>query len=309
MLFLGGNKMENVKKVSEQNTENHSDIKMAACSTVAVHNGVFHADDVLCVALLEHFLEKEVNVIRSRKEDVLAQADIICDVGHGEFDHHQEDSEKYPNGIKMAACGKVARALATAGYITTDELELLKVKALYAVEGLDNGQKDETEPYPNPFSFVNVINNTDSEGGIYGSTQDAKFSQAVEMAKIVLERIMIMIKEEIENVSLMKDYIYRREDPHCVIMEDKYIRSWQNHIIHHNETVEENERIMIVMYPSGNEWRIQVVPKASNSFESWIKIPEKVAALDGFVFRHAAFIAGFTNKDSAIKAMKLSIEE
>jgi uncharacterized UPF0160 family protein len=279
---------------------------------VAVHNGVFHADDVLCVALLEHFLERDVTVIRNRKEDVLAEADIICDVGHGEFDHHQEDSEKYPNGIKMAACGKVARALASAGYITVDELELLKVKALYAVEGLDNGQKDETDPYPNPFSFVSVINNTDDEGGIYGTAQDAKFAQAVEMAKIVLERIMVTIKEEIENASLLEDYIYRRENPHYVIMEDKYIRSWQNRIIDYNDKVEENERIMIVMYPSGqpNEWRIQVVPKASNSFESWIKIPEKVAALDGFVFRHAAaFIAGFTNKDSAIEAMKMSIEE
>ena len=276
---------------------------------VAVHDGVFHADDALCVALLETVLGRKCDMIRSRKENELKEADIICDVGHGEFDHHQEDSEMYQNGIKMAACGKVARALCDAGYITKDELEKLKIKALYAVEALDNGQKD-TESYPNPFTFVSIMNNVGPDG-IYGATQDARFAQVVDMAKIVLEQIFAISREEIENVSLLKDYIYHREDPNYVIMEDKYIRSWQNMIIDYNNQETESGRIMIVMYPmNSKEWRIQVAPKSNSSFDSWVKIPIGVSALDGFVFRHnAAFIAGFTNRESAIEAMKMTIEE
>ena len=131
------------------------------------------------------------------------------------------------------------------------------------------------------------------------------------MAKIVLEQVFTVSREEIENVSLLKDYIYHREDPNYMIMEDKYIRSWQNMIIDYNNQETESGRIMIVMYPmNSKEWRIQVAPKSNSSFDSWVKIPESVSALDGFVFRHnAAFIAEFTNRESAIEAMKMTIEE
>lgn len=65
---------------------------------VGTHDGIFHADDVLAVALLKVVYHNyEVVVLRTRDEVLLSTCDILVDVGKkydGEkyFDHHQ-DSE------------------------------------------------------------------------------------------------------------------------------------------------------------------------------------------------------------------------
>jgi uncharacterized UPF0160 family protein len=60
---------------------------------VATHNGRFHADEVMaCMVLGKVF---EIKILRSRDEQILANCDILVDVGgkykpnSGKFDHHQ----------------------------------------------------------------------------------------------------------------------------------------------------------------------------------------------------------------------------
>ena len=47
---------------------------------MVVHDGIFHADDVLCVAIATMFLDHDVDVIRTRDESIIAECDICCDV-------------------------------------------------------------------------------------------------------------------------------------------------------------------------------------------------------------------------------------
>lgn len=99
-----------MKTIKEILTESNGVLKLA------VHNGVFHADDVLCVAMIKNKLKelglsREVEIIRSRNPETLAQADIIMDVGGGKYDHHSSDNPAQENGVLMAACGKVADEL------------------------------------------------------------------------------------------------------------------------------------------------------------------------------------------------------
>ena len=73
-----------MKTIKEILTESNGVLKLA------VHNGVFHADDVLCVAMIKNKLKelglsREVEIIRSRNPETLAQADIIMDVGGLDF--------------------------------------------------------------------------------------------------------------------------------------------------------------------------------------------------------------------------------
>ena len=111
--------------------------KFSEIKSVAIHDGVFHADDILCVALIDVIAKKNENlelVIRSRDNKLIEKADIACDIGFGEFDHHQDVKEFYENGIMYAACGKIARALAADPEITDfgqEELERLLLKAFY----------------------------------------------------------------------------------------------------------------------------------------------------------------------------------
>ena len=277
--------------------------------TVAVHDGVFHADDLLCVALIDYFGGTSHQVVRTRNPEAISKADIACDVGLGEFDHHDKERETYPNGVIMAGCGKVARWLATQpeANLTEEELELLKIKALYAVESLDNGQNPNDLPnvYPNPFTFVSAMNALDSEGGIYSAKQTEAFMTCLAMVEKVLDRIMKAIREELRNQKLLKECISSREESAIVVMPN-FIKGWQNGIIGYNKECDESRIIKLVVFPGkGQSWNLQVVPKTTSFTDrsSWVNIPEKVAEIEGFEFRHAAaFMAVFNNKDAALKA-------
>lgn len=78
---------------------------------IIVHNGTFHADDVICVAILS-IINPAVTVSRLPLSCIPANVDdatIIADIGFGEYDHHQEDAKCRSDGKKHAACGLVFR--------------------------------------------------------------------------------------------------------------------------------------------------------------------------------------------------------
>ena len=98
-----------MKTIKEILTKSNGVLKLA------VHNGVFHADDVLCVAMIKNKLKelglsREVEIIRSRNPETLAQADIVMDVGGGKYDHHssdnpaQENTSEYISDEEFYAC-------------------------------------------------------------------------------------------------------------------------------------------------------------------------------------------------------------
>ena len=41
------------------------------CVKIGIHNGKFHADDVLCVSLIRYFITKDVEIVRTRDEEIL----------------------------------------------------------------------------------------------------------------------------------------------------------------------------------------------------------------------------------------------
>ena len=291
--------------------------KFNEIQTIAVHDGVFHADDVLCVALINVLCKKTVEVIRSRDEDRLNQADIICDIGLGEFDHHDRDEaqkERYENGVMYAACGKVARAMVNDPDvdITQEELDMLLMKALYAVQAFDNGQdtkKDGIPNYPNPFSFISTFNNLQSNGGVYAPIQDGLFANATAVAETVLCNVLAQIREELSSKKMLQDCIANRHN-HVIIM-DTFIRGWQNDVVAFNDQ-HLNDMILMVVYPGrGSQWNIQVVPKNNDpaDHEAWVgSLAGKTENLPGHVFTAHGFMSGFETKEQAIDAARLITE-
>ena len=80
---------------------------------IVTHNGHFHTDELMAVAvLLLKFPDAEV--VRTRDEKIIKQADIAVDVGQiydpasTRFDHHQPGgARKRENGIPYASFGLV----------------------------------------------------------------------------------------------------------------------------------------------------------------------------------------------------------
>lgn len=285
--------------------------KFSEIKSVAIHDGVFHADDILCVALINVIAKKNnlVEVIRTRDNDLIEKADIACDIGFGDFDHHQEAKEFYENGIMYAACGKVARALAADPEITDfgqEELDMLLVKALYAIQAFDNGQ-DGVPNYSNPFTFVGSFNTLNSNGGVYSPAQDEAFDECLGMAEIVLSNILAQIKEEISDRNIVKDAIANKENRIAVF--SKYCRGWQNVLVDYNNSHIDDEIVVVVFPGRGSQWNIQVVPKTKDPFnhEAWASVPGVVKDIPGFVFRHTgAFMAVFETKEAALKAAEIT---
>ena len=79
------------------------------CFVIGTHNGVFHSDEVVAIAILclLHNHEK-ITIVRSRNIEVLRKCDICVDVGEGEYDHHKPGFDlKRNSGITYASAGLI----------------------------------------------------------------------------------------------------------------------------------------------------------------------------------------------------------
>lgn len=90
--------------INEMDSHNRPDVER-----IIVHDEVFHADDVMCVAMAKT-LNPDVEVVRTRnldKKDIAmnGHGTYIADVGGGKYDHHQEGAAVRDDGNQYAACG------------------------------------------------------------------------------------------------------------------------------------------------------------------------------------------------------------
>src|SRR5210317_735779 len=111
----------------------------------STHDGRFHADEIFALAVLNLFYP-DLEIIRSRDENVNKNSDIIVDVGHVYdpdnliFDHHQRSfSLKRDSGIPYASFGLVWKnygELLCGSSEATDYIDSLIVQA---IDADDNG--------------------------------------------------------------------------------------------------------------------------------------------------------------------------
>ena len=77
-------------------------------ATGYTHAGIFHADELFCTALFR-ILNPEFKVTRGFNPES-TKADVIYDIGGGEFDHHGEPEFRDDGaGVPYASFGKVWR--------------------------------------------------------------------------------------------------------------------------------------------------------------------------------------------------------
>lgn len=66
------------------------------------HNGVFHADDVCCAALLKYTFP---SIQIKRVSELPANAELAFDIGGGKYDHHKEFPKKRENDVVYSSFG------------------------------------------------------------------------------------------------------------------------------------------------------------------------------------------------------------
>jgi uncharacterized UPF0160 family protein len=298
-----------------------------------VHPGVFHADDVLCGAILNLITGENLSIIRRRMNEDEVQAlagatdgviRIICDTGNTDYasgtllalDHHSAIKDTYENGIQYAAIGKLFECLRVAFPDQFPAWDKVLTGILWPVESQDNGQKmDELEVQagPNLFAWVNSFNCNWNEDS---SAADNKYLEAVAVASTILDRQLSRIKAGWEGEQEASKAIENASD--SIVVFDRFC-PWQNPVVNYNVEHPESIIKVVVFKNMQGQWNTQCTPVAPNSFDTIRKIPEawagkrnaelaELSGINGAVFCHPGrWMAVWETKEEAIKAAKIII--
>jgi uncharacterized UPF0160 family protein len=285
--------------------------------TIATHNGNFHADDVFSIAALKNIFPS-FNLIRTRKLDLIADADIVIDVGGeydadaGRFDHHQRGGAgQRENGIPYSSFGliwqkygleicqgshEVANSVDASLVSTIDAIDCGHVEGIY--KGISLSQT------------ISMFNPTWQEE----SSFDDCFDEAVDFASRILTRFIASANGGINAKDIVAKAIDNAEDQRVIVLE-KYT-PWK-------KTVHAlSEQALYMIYPSqSGQWIIQTVPIEPGSFEDRKPLPKEwaglsddafkeVIGLDDAMFCHnGLFIAGAESFESIMKMSSIALQE
>ena len=279
---------------------------------VAVHNGVFHQDDVLFVSLLKYFFpETKFDVFRTRDPQVIDSCHIVGDVGlvdswsteKLQLDHHQKSASRM-NFVKKAACGKLLEIMIS----DYDVLSKILTNAFCAVEAGDNGQEAKALGIKSsPFTFISMMNKTWMDE----ISSDSLFDQAVNLAVTVLDRLLAGVLAEIEEKAIVEKAIRERKE-HAIVL-PAFMESMKGTVITWNKSVPKKKKIFFYVFKREDEtYGVLTVAKDVWTFESWKKFSPKVSGLVGddlvketgisdcYFIHKAGFFATFGSVESAL---------
>ncbi len=261
-----------------------------------VHNGKFHADDVMACALVrrvfpEVVIERVSEVTEEMRQDPAA---IIADIGRGKFDHHQEDAvrrpcpldNKYvktavPVEFKAAACGLIFDEYRDRIFKTSYAANRFFRNYIRPIEIQDNVGKGRTQ---NPLSMAVIAFNV--------ITQDEeKQMQAFMRAEHILEEIIdAEVTAEARELELEKTVRKHAESAEDGILILPTYMPWRKAV--------KGLGIRYVVMPSRNEYVLQTAGRSLP--KSWL---EKKPA--GCTFVHQGrFLSAFESEEAAIRAAK-----
>lgn len=284
---------------------------------VVTHNGGFHTDDVFAVASFQLLLGVDnVEIIRTRDEALISSADYVVDVGGvydhqaKRYDHHQNGAPVRENGIPYAAFGLMWQHYGEEICGSNEIATAIEEHLCQPVDAGDNGiSLYELNDYRvAPYELYNVITSFRPVSNDQLDI-DAGFVEAVNFARQLLERLIVLQRERLRIKSLVEEVYQASQDKSVLLFEESVDRGY---LIPY-------EDVLAIVYPAddpdrGLLWKAGVVPTGEASFSDRAKFPAAWAGLRGSdlaevsglpdaVFCHKAcwrFVA--KSKESALKA-------
>jgi len=225
--------------------------------TVAVHDGVFHADEVFAIAGLSYLYD--INLIRSRDESRLIEADMRVDVG-GKYNHNTRDYDhhmagfnerhespnkfRYDDGPKRSGIGLVflhygkdiIRAVLkeTIPHENPNDTEIEEIwknldRGLIAtIDCIDNGEQDYFRFRECPYTSANITRFiamfNPSGDNQTPDIQQIQFYKAVDIAKSYLSKEITATAENVLAVKYFEDMVKNMKDEDAgILIMDKFI--------------------------------------------------------------------------------------
>ncbi len=261
--------------------------------TIGVHDGDMHADDVLCAAMVMHVFP-DVDIIRTRLDSELEICNFVCDIGKKDFvdecesrigvDHHQSNSELYPDGTPMAACGKLFNVLYKAGCFESlddDGAEHIIKTLLKPIEAADNGKK---YGRPSLLNFVKYFNGAPE-------TRDDDFYDAAEMAKQIFGRVLVEAKTYSSNAKMFEEALAETLASNGEYLFFRKEIPWIEIFFEYDAEVLNS--IKFVMFPHNNKgFTVRTIPSEEGGFDQKYRLPKEWYGLDGEALDKASGLTG-----------------
>lgn len=264
---------------------------MKQIKKIIVHSGTFHADDVMCVAIMKSLypgiqIERVSGSPKSVEDDV-----IIADIGQGRYDHHQKDAMLREDGKKYAACGLIYRDFGRQLFLTEEWYKDFRRKYIIPIEDSDNGGQG------NPLSEMIMTYNPCWDDDM--SLADKRFLEAVGVFLQLVKREQKMEQAELRANPLIDSYIKNSVNREIVIME-KFV-PWQENVC--------KTDAQFVIYPNfRGGYVLRSVPVVENSGELRVPVLAK-ENMRGCTFAHVnRFLAIFQTQEQAVDAANYILE-
>lgn len=257
---------------------------------IGTHPAPHHADDVAATAMLK-LIAPSAQIVRSRDPAVLAECNILVDVG-GKYnppgyeaggqvvlDHHQEEftlSRSIDGGprIMYSSSGLVwehyAEEIMTALEIElSDEdydivIKLVEKRIIMPIDAADNGKGlYKNELGVRGYDISTIINRMNSTVFPHSEEdQMACFKEAMTFFSRVLEREIRYCAGMAKNIAIMEKALIDRETPEVLVL-DSFIPGWQDILYSLPEKLHK-DLLFIITPAMGCGYQILAVPPESD---------------------------------------------
>jgi uncharacterized UPF0160 family protein len=279
---------------------------------MAVHSGSSHADEKFAVVSLRRIFN--IKYVRTRDPRVIAQADIVADVGDVydpttmRFDHHQAGRPVRDNGIIYCSFGQIWLEYGAQICGGSQEVaDRVDQHLVMPIDADDNGQAlyKKTDFGINPLTVSEALfrfNPTWLEGP---EVEDQNFERSLVVADEILERTIARQKAVVFSREPVREAIAQQgSDPLILVLTKPY--AWFDTVI--NET----SNTAYVVFPSDDGvWHVRCVPIDPALFEVRRPLPKEWGGLNGDALiaaskvpdaiycHHKLFIAGARSLEGA----------
>lgn len=252
-------------------------------TTIAVHNGKFHADDVCAVATLLLYLGAEgphdpnVEIIRTRDQEQIDNADYAVDVGQvydpekNRFDHHQEEGAGVrENGIAYAAFGLVWKHFGVEVAGGEKQAKRVDDRMATPLDAADNGEeyfslgKTKLWPYTAAGMVGAFLPTWKEEQDM--EHLDKVFMDLVAYAMAIIKREVAHAQSVTEGHERVLKAYNEAEDKRVMILDIRL--PWE-------EQLEQYPEPLYVVYPQDKLWRARAIRSGEDLFSNRKDFPKE----------------------------------
>jgi len=293
---------------------------------IITHSGNFHTDEVFACAVLSLVHHDEVEIVRSRDAEMWATGDYVVDVGgeydvaRGQFDHHQIGGAGVrENGVPYSSFGLVWKEYGETLCGGIEQAKSIDEKMVQPVDLADVGINSFHLTEKNIFPYllhhvVTAFRPTWKEEVEHQNTFDHGFAEAVDIAKCILVREMVIAKDADEGERAVVACYQQAEDKRMIVIDGQF--PWERVLGQFPEPL----YVVKPDHENGGKWKVKTVRDHMDSFESrkpfplaWAgktgqELAEITGVADALACHNKRFIAVAGSKEGALRLAQIALD-